>query len=105
MTEMKSSLFEKVWLQNVVARLGEDVYILHIDRNFIHDLSGARALSSISKNKYKVKYPELTIACPDHTVSTDPNSNHKGEQYLRCVNPLREFSKKEGIRYFDYKIL
>jgi len=99
---MIKSFFEKVWSQNIVASLSKDVFIMHIDRNFIHDLSGAVALSSILKKNYKVGYPELTFACPDHTVSTDPNSKHQGERYLRCVNPLRKMSHQEGIHYFDF---
>ena len=99
---MSKSFFEKVWDQNVIVSLSKDTFIMHIDRNFIHDLSGTIALSSILKKNYKVKYPELTFACPDHTVSTEPNSKHEGERYLRCVNPLRKMSHQEGIHYFDF---
>jgi len=96
-----STLYDKVWDQHVVSDLGDGVSLLHVDRNFIHDLSGTRALRALAEDGRNVRYPSQTFACPDHTVSTDPLSDHTGERYERCVDPLRELSAKEGVRFFD----
>jgi len=96
-----ATLYDKVWDQHVVSDLGDGVSLLHVDRNFIHDLSGTRALRALAKEDRQVRYPSQTFACPDHTVSTDPLSDHTGERYERCVDPLRELSAKEGVRFFD----
>ena len=95
------SLYEKVWNQHVVADLGDGVSLLHVDRNFIHDLSGTRAIRALSEQGRSVRYPAQTFACPDHTVSTAPGADHSGERYSRCVDPLRKLTGREGVRFFD----
>jgi 3-isopropylmalate/(R)-2-methylmalate dehydratase large subunit len=95
------TLYDKVWDQHIVADLGGGNALLHVDRNFIHDLSGTRAIRSLAEQGRHVRYPKQTFACPDHTVSTSPTATHTGERYDRCVVPLREISKKEGVNFFD----
>ena len=95
------SLYDKIWNQHVVTDLGDGVSLLHVDRNFIHDLSGTRAIRSLSEQGRSVRYPEQTFACPDHTVSTAPGAEHTGERYARCVDPLRKLTGREGVRFFD----
>ena len=98
----KRTFFEKVWSQNVILSLNSGFDLLHVDRNFIHDLSGAQALSALTKRNQKVRYPGLTFACPDHTVSTNPKTQHVGLKYEKCVRPLQEYSERHGITYFNY---
>jgi len=95
------TLYDKVWAQHVVADLGDGVSLLHVDRNFIHDLSGTRAIKSLIEQGRSVRYPAQTFACPDHTVSTDRRSPHSGERYARCVDPLRTMTADQGVRFFD----
>jgi len=95
------TLFDKIWNEHVIADLNGGVSLLHVDRNFIHDLSGTRAIRALSEQGRSVRYPAQTFACPDHTVSTDPNSGHSGERYERCVEPLRKLTGSEGVRFFD----
>ena len=98
----KRTFFEKAWSQNVILSLNSGFDLLHVDRNFIHDLSGAQALAALTKRNQKVRYPGLTFACPDHTVSTNPETQHGGVKYEKCVRPLREYSERHGITYFNY---
>ncbi len=95
------TLYDKVWNQHVVTNLGDGVSLLHVDRNFIHDLSGTRAIRALAEQGRSVRYPAQTFACPDHTISTDPDADHTGERYDRCVNPLRRLTASEGVRFFD----
>ena len=38
------TLFAKIWDAHVVADLGDNAYLLHIDRHLLHDLGGSRGL-------------------------------------------------------------
>ena len=38
------TLLAKIWDQHVIARLGDDTDLLHIDRHLLHDLGGSRGL-------------------------------------------------------------
>jgi 3-isopropylmalate/(R)-2-methylmalate dehydratase large subunit len=95
------TLYDKVWKQHIVADLGDGVSLLHVDRNFIHDLSGTRAIRALTEQGRTVRFPNQTFACPDHTVSTEPDAKHLGERYTRCVDPLRRLSADAGVRFFD----
>jgi len=85
----------------MVCNLGDGFSLLQVDRNFIHDLSGTRALKSLADQGRDVRYPDLTFACPDHTVSTAADANHSGERYDVCVDPLRALAREQGIRFFE----
>lgn len=95
------TLFDKIWDAHVISQLGDGFSLLHVDRNFIHDLSGTRALRALAEQGRAVMNPDLTIACPDHTVSTANDAPHQGERYEKCVDPLRELSARQNIRFFD----
>jgi 3-isopropylmalate/(R)-2-methylmalate dehydratase large subunit len=103
MAAMKArTLFDKIWDSHVVADLGGDTALLHIDRHIMHDLSGGRGLRRVSEQGYSVRNPELTFASPDHAVSSLPgrtgDTTPLSAQYTRT---LREEAKKHGIRLFD----
>ena len=66
------SLFDKVWDNHVIASVGDDWALLHIDRHMLHDLSGSRGLDALAARNLSVPNPELAFATPDHTVSTAP---------------------------------
>ena len=39
------ALFAKIWDAHVVADLGDNAYLLHVDRHLLHDLGGSRGPS------------------------------------------------------------
>ncbi|MEM9140465.1 MAG: aconitase family protein, partial [Pseudomonadota bacterium] len=69
---MAATLFDKIWDAHVVAHMGDGYDLLHVDRNLLHDLSGGKALADLEARGLTVKSPELTVAVPDHAVSTRP---------------------------------
>lgn len=101
MPNKQATLFDKVWNEHVISNLGGGFSLLHVDRNFIHDLSGSRALGALSEQGRRVMHPDLTFACPDHTVSTAADATHTGPRYEKCVDPLRQFAADQGITFFD----
>lgn len=99
---MGRSLFDKIWDAHVIADLGDDQYLLHVDRHLLHDLSGGRGLLELQQRGLDVANPELCFATPDHAVSTEPDraslTDYAGK---RLVNGLRESCAAGGIRLFD----
>ena len=64
------TLFAKIWDAHVVADLGDNAYLLHIDRHLLHDLGGSRGLLDLKGRGIKVHSPHLTFATPDHAISS-----------------------------------
>jgi len=72
------SLFDKIWQQHVVEDLGRGYQLIHIDRSFIHDLSGPLSLQDLHDRGLEIANPELTYAIPDHLVSSAPGQMESG---------------------------
>jgi len=95
------TLFDKVWDRHVIARLDGGADLLAVDRTFLHDLSGTRAIRALTEEGRRVREPGLTFASPDHAVSTAAEGRREGERYEKCVAPLEELSHSHGVRYFE----
>ncbi|MEM1163193.1 MAG: 3-isopropylmalate dehydratase large subunit [Pseudomonadota bacterium] len=96
------TLFDKVWDAHVVAELGDGYQLLHVDRNLLHDLSGAKALSDLERRGLTVHSPELTFAVPDHAISTAPGRHAASTDIsARLAPPFRKRAEAAGIRHFD----
>ena len=95
------TLFDKLWQDHVVRSLGEGLDLLHVDRQLIHDLSGARALMELQERGLTVRNPEFCIATPDHSVSSQPGrtlaSSPSGES---LGGGLRKMSEAMGIPHY-----
>ncbi len=97
-----SSLFDKVWNSHVVADLGGGTALLHVDRQMLHDLSGGKVLADIRARGYRVRNPELTVATPDHGVSSEPGRTE--ETYAggtRLLRLLRDEAKLARVKAYD----
>jgi 3-isopropylmalate/(R)-2-methylmalate dehydratase large subunit len=95
------TLLAKIWDEHVVARLGEDTDLLHVDRHLLHDLGGSRGLLDLRKRNLSVHNPELTFATPDHAISTAhgrAGTIRIGQELLAA---LRVETATAGIELFD----
>ncbi|AUW58788.1 3-isopropylmalate dehydratase large subunit [Sphingobium sp. SCG-1] len=100
---MDRTFFQKIWDDHTVADLGDGAFLIHIDRNFLHEVSGAVSLKNLDAEGRSVRCPELTFATLDHVLETVPGRGMTtrmpgGNDFLR------EFSERvgpHGIRYFD----
>lgn len=101
---MGKTIFEKLWDMHVVQSLGDDMYLLAIDRIYLHDLCGAFAFQQLEDRKYQVRRPETVIASPDHTpVSTTGRTGQECAESRSILPRLREGCKKHHIKLFDLK--
>jgi 3-isopropylmalate/(R)-2-methylmalate dehydratase large subunit len=96
------TLFEKLWDAHVVADLGADRALIHIDRHILHDVTSPQAFSGLALAGRAVANPELTFATADHIVSTDPGRGDAtvpgGAEMIRA---LRDSAAQHGIAHFD----
>ena len=96
------SLFDKVWNSHVVADLGGGTALLHVDRHLLHDLSGGKVLADIRQRGYRVRNPELTVATPDHGVSSSPGrTDASNPAATRLLHLLRDEAARAGVRAYD----
>ncbi len=95
------TLFDKIWELHVVADLGDDWALLHIDRHLLHDLSGARALEDVAERGFGVRNPALAFATPDHAVSSAPGRTAASFGPGKALHDgLRDRSAAAGVAFF-----
>jgi 3-isopropylmalate/(R)-2-methylmalate dehydratase large subunit len=62
MPSQPQTFFEKVWNEHIIADLGEDTYLLQIDRLFLHELSGAVAMEQLEASGREPASPATVAA-------------------------------------------
>jgi 3-isopropylmalate/(R)-2-methylmalate dehydratase large subunit len=95
------TLFAKIWDSHVIADLGDNAYLLHIDRHLLHDLGGSRGLLDLKSRGIKVMSPHLTFATPDHAISSARNREGTTQVGRDLLAALRTETSEAGIRLFD----
>ena len=99
---MTATMFDKIWDMHVVDDLGNGVFLLHVDRHLMHELSGQRGQVEIRKRGSPIRNPGLTIGSMDHVVSTAPGA--KGGHFPwadKMMESYRQEGKAAGIRIYD----
>src|ERR1700716_3234137 len=94
-------MLAKIWDQHVIARLGDDTDLLHVDRHLLHDLGGSRGLLDLKSRGLAVHNPELTFATPDHAISTAHGRAGTIKIGQELLAALRVETSATGIRMFD----
>ena len=100
---MGQTIFEKLWNEHTVSDLGDNTYLLYIDRIFIHERTGSIALKGLEAAGRKVRNPEQAFACMDHIVDTFPGRTDEtrvpgGSAFITTT---REAANAAGITVFD----
>src|SRR5882724_5016249 len=95
------TMLAKIWDQHVIARLGDDTDLLHVDRHLLHDLGGSRGLLELKSRGLAVHNPELTFATPDHAISTAHGRAGTIKVGQELLAALRVETSATGIRMFD----
>lgn len=98
-----STLFEKIWNDHVIMDMGQNTYLIHIDRNFQHELAGATSLNGIDAAGRKIRNIELAFGVMDHVLDThhgrgDATPIPGGTDFIR---EFRQRALHHGIRLFD----
>lgn len=102
MTGRPQTLLDKLWAQHVVKRLSAAEDLIHVDRFFLHDLSGTIAVPDLRRRGLTMPSPALNFAVTDHAVSTaDGREHHVDDKSRKYVFEMRELMREAGIRHFD----
>ncbi len=99
---LAATLFDKLWASHVIREFGNDRALIHIDRHMVHEGSSAGAFAALLKAGRRVRNPELTLAVPDHMVSTRPArtiDSFAGGREL--IGLLQRNCAATGIRMLD----
>ncbi|RYG14163.1 MAG: 3-isopropylmalate dehydratase large subunit [Burkholderiales bacterium] len=99
----RSTLFEKLWSQHVVADLDDGAALIAIDRILLHERTGAVALRKLQDAGRRIAHPARTFCTMDHIVETLPGRGDAtrvpGGEAL--IVETRERALEAGIRLFD----
>ena len=100
---MGRTIFEKLWEEHAVSDLGDDTYLLYIDRIFIHERTGSIALKGLEAAGRKVRNPDHVFACMDHIVDTLPGRTDETRVPggIAFITATREAANAAGITVFD----
>ena len=102
-TAQPRTIIEKIWDQHVVADLGDDQSLLHIDRVMLHERAGPRVFEALREQGRPVADPDLVYATMDHIIDTVPGRGDEtmmkgGKNFIR---EMRAGALRNGIRLFD----
>ena len=98
----KRPLFQKLWDLHAIRDMGEDNYLIAIDRCFLHDLSGPAALGMLQKSGRPARDPHRVFATPDHLILSAPGRTEEMSPLSARSMPLfRMGCKGYGLSLFD----
>jgi 3-isopropylmalate/(R)-2-methylmalate dehydratase large subunit len=69
------TLFDKIWDDHVVDRMGDGTCVLYIDRHLVHEVTSPQAFEGLRMAGRKVRRVDATIAVVDHNIPTDADRN------------------------------
>lgn len=100
---MGRTLFDKLWDIHAITSLGDEEWLLSIDRIFLHERTGAVALKNMQKKGWAVRNPGQVFCTIDHIVDTFPG---RGDETLMpngkaFILATREAAQATGITLFD----
>ena len=101
------TLFDKLWDDHVVKDLGNDQYLIYIDRHLVHEVTSPQAFEAIRLNAREIRRPELILGVADHNVPTTDRSYGVAsitDKISRLqVETLEKNLKKNNIRYIPLR--
>ena len=100
---MSRTLFDKIWRQHEIAKLGDGLSLILIDRILLHERTGAVALESLAAAGREVAAPDQTFVTMDHVVDTFPGRTDRtlmptGTQFITAT---RKAALDAGLTLFD----
>ncbi len=96
------TLFDKIWTSHLVNVQDDGTSLIYIDRHLVHEVTSPQAFEGLASNNRFVRRPDLTLAVPDHNISTKTRGGFIENPESRLqVETLQENCKKFGVTLFD----
>jgi len=99
---MAKTLFDKIWDSHLVNVQDDGTCLIYIDRHLVHEVTSPQAFEGLRMTGRKVRRPELTLAVPDHNVSTTDRSAVIEDDESRIqIETLQSNCAAFGVPLFD----
>ncbi len=99
---MAKTLFDKIWDGHLVNVQDDGTCLIYIDRHLVHEVTSPQAFEGLRMAGRKVRRPELTLAVPDHNVSTTDRSGPIEDEESRIqIETLQKNCADFGVPLFD----
>ncbi len=98
MLKTSKSLFDKIWDCHVVKKLTNNLYIIYIDRHYIHEVTSPQSFLELKKRNLSILRPNKIIATADHNVPTKNQKIISDCLSKKQINLLTKNCKKFGIK-------
>ena len=96
------TLFDKIWDSHLVNVQDDGTCLLYIDRHLTHEVTSPQAFEGLRMTGRKVRRPDLTLAVPDHNVSTTDRGGVIEDDESRIqIETLQKNCKEFGVPLFD----
>jgi 3-isopropylmalate/(R)-2-methylmalate dehydratase large subunit len=97
--------FDKMWNEHVIARLGEDLDLLQIDRLVLHELSGSQAVRALAEAGRSPMSRHQVFTVIEHLISTRPGrgpNESASKSGPIMIETTRKASREWGFNFIDY---
>ncbi|WP_185865974.1 3-isopropylmalate dehydratase large subunit [Blattabacterium cuenoti] len=99
---MSKSLFDKIWESHIVKELENGIYVIYVDRHYIHEVTSPQAFLELEKRNFSVLRPKKIIATADHNVPTINQHLPVLDSLSRKqINLLTDNCRKFGITLYQ----
>ncbi|WP_185868990.1 3-isopropylmalate dehydratase large subunit [Blattabacterium cuenoti] len=99
---MSKSLFDKIWESHIVKELENEMYVIYIDRHYIHEVTSPQAFLELKKRNFSIFRPKKIIATADHNVPTENQHLPVPDPLSRKqINLLSDNCHKFGIKLYE----
>ena len=99
------TLYQKVWDAHAIAPMGDDEWLLYIDRHLLYEVTSPQAFDGLREAGRRVRRPDLTFAVADHNVPTENRAGglaaiRDPESHLQ-VATLERNAREFGLPYAE----
>ncbi len=99
---MAKTLFDKVWDSHLVNVQDDGTCLIYIDRHLVHEVTSPQAFEGLRLAGRKFRRADLTLAVPDHNVSTTERGGYIADDESRIqIETLQKNCAEFGVPLFD----
>ncbi|HEV2634479.1 MAG TPA: 3-isopropylmalate dehydratase large subunit [Actinocrinis sp.] len=99
---MPGTLYEKVFDQHVVQKLGEDQYQLFVGLHLLHEATTPQAFAMLRERGLGIAYPERNVATVDHVIPTGDTSRPFADPKAEAMMAALETNTRDfGLRFLS----
>ena len=96
------TLFDKIWDAHLVNVQDDGTCLIYIDRHLVHEVTSPQAFEGLRLAGRKLRRPDLTLAVPDHNVSTTERGGYIADDESRIqIETLQKNCADFGVQLFD----